>query len=819
VLVAIVMATGLMASCSGNDSDAAGESTQPSITTTTTAGPTGGDSAENATTATPTLASGLAGWSDPIDLPPAGNTSNPQDVVVHGDQLVAVGAATFGDTTRGAVWRSADQISWDVDATAFGEGRQWPRRVVSFGDQLVAIGYAEGPSADESRNPDAIGWTSTDGISWQRIDALPATAASEYSLGLAVVNDEVWIAGYTTVEGTLSDYQVAPDGTVLGPDAPEDLRDAATPIVDRQLWGTFPRPLLIRSTDGTTWEEVALPGVGFAEFHAVASTADGLPIVAGADAADRMAVWRQGADGAWTRLSPPVPADADRVYSLGEWHGNLVVGASDGSGGVHAPGGTWTTLPAFTLADLVDAGDRLVTVGWSPIGDGDDYQIFVAESVDATAWSGVELPTNQFLVAATLYGDGLVAVGSYPDASGTRVPAMWTGGSPTESVAGEALAAAPREQPEAPTAPIADVLSFDGTAWTAELANDDLLGAALIKDMADLELDRANDLVVTDDGAVWVATERQGVFRLSAGTWTHFGVDDGLPANGVRFLAAGPDGTVVAASVTGPAVFDGATFRAADLPAGIADPRVIDLAGDGSTVWAATGSGLVSWDGSEWYQHGAADGLPTAQVIGGELPAGLAKTVYLTDDGVIAEFPGVGLASWAGSSWTVLDVPHYDTLLAVGWDGSAIYGLEDGNKMAVHRWHADGSVEPLGVKVQFGTAALGRDGTVWITDNLGGIYEVRGGSATLTSSPAGVSTFYVGRVAALGDQVFLKASSGMYVHSGGAWSHYAEATDLDYPLGGHDNSFSTGAIYALAIGPDGRVWALSRESLPEWADG
>mgnify|MGYP001815632024 CR=1 FL=1 len=42
------------------------------------------------------------------------------------------------------------------------------------------------------------------------------------------------------------------------------------------------------------------------------------------------------------------------------------------------------------------------------------------------------------------------------------------------------------------------------------------------------------------------------------------------------------------------------------------------------------------------------------------------------------------------------------------------------------------------------------------------------------------------------------------------------AIGLDYTLDGGDHGFSTGAIYRLAAAPDGSVWALSFEVLPEY---
>jgi hypothetical protein len=64
----------------------------------------------------------------------------------------------------------------------------------------------------------------------------------------------------------------------------------------------------------------------------------------------------------------------------------------------------------------------------------------------------------------------------------------------------------------------------------------------------------------------------------------------------------------------------------------------------------------------------------------------------------------------------------------------------------------------------------------------------------------------------------VKASTGTFVSADGTWTAYLEAEGLNYPLTGHDCSLSTGAIHAMAEGPDGTIWALSREQLPEWRE-
>jgi hypothetical protein len=82
--------------------------------------------------------------------------------------LVAVGWDESGEDTDGAVWTSADGISWvrvpDDEAVFGGEGVQTINYVIVGGPGLVAVGM-DGP--DDNIN--AAVWTSPDGITWTQV--------------------------------------------------------------------------------------------------------------------------------------------------------------------------------------------------------------------------------------------------------------------------------------------------------------------------------------------------------------------------------------------------------------------------------------------------------------------------------------------------------------------------------------------------------------------------------------------------------------------------------------------------------------------------
>jgi hypothetical protein len=93
---------GVVASCSGDDS-ATEPTSEPSVATTPRTSPE--------PPLPPAPLSGLAAWSDAIDLPPIGDTSSVQGMAVRNGELIAVGFAQFGDERRGGLWHSGDGVT------------------------------------------------------------------------------------------------------------------------------------------------------------------------------------------------------------------------------------------------------------------------------------------------------------------------------------------------------------------------------------------------------------------------------------------------------------------------------------------------------------------------------------------------------------------------------------------------------------------------------------------------------------------------------------------------------------------------------------
>ena len=98
------------------------------------------------------------------------------------------------------------------------------------------------------------------------------------------------------------------------------------------------------------------------------------------------------------------------------------------------------------------------------------------------------------------------------------------------------------------------------------------------------------DIVQDGRGFLWVATD-DGVYRYDGQQFTHYSMQDGLPAMGVRNLGVAPDGAVCAGTRDGLACWNGSRFTPAGA-GGIPAVWVQSLASGPGALWAGTAVGL-----------------------------------------------------------------------------------------------------------------------------------------------------------------------------------------------------------------------------------
>jgi signal transduction histidine kinase/ligand-binding sensor domain-containing protein len=99
------------------------------------------------------------------------------------------------------------------------------------------------------------------------------------------------------------------------------------------------------------------------------------------------------------------------------------------------------------------------------------------------------------------------------------------------------------------------------------------------------------------DGALWVASQQQGLSRISGGEAVTLSVAQGLPRELVRGFAEAPDGALWAATFAGVVRFARGSLRPELVSEGLADRRVDTIAVDAAGVpWVGTRGGLARWD-------------------------------------------------------------------------------------------------------------------------------------------------------------------------------------------------------------------------------
>jgi signal transduction histidine kinase/ligand-binding sensor domain-containing protein/ActR/RegA family two-component response regulator len=126
------------------------------------------------------------------------------------------------------------------------------------------------------------------------------------------------------------------------------------------------------------------------------------------------------------------------------------------------------------------------------------------------------------------------------------------------------------------------------------------------------------------DGMLWVATD-DGVYRYDGQQFTHYSMQDGLPAMGVRVLGIAPDGALCAGTRDGMACWNGSRFSPHGAE-GVPRTSVQALATGPGALWAGTTEGLLVRRGNGAFAP--APGWPTR-------PARPVKAIWVDAEGVV----------------------------------------------------------------------------------------------------------------------------------------------------------------------------------------
>ena len=293
---------------------------------------------------------------------------------------------------------TAPAITWTrlPDDPMFDSTAIWT--ITAGGPGLVAAG---GSHTDEGMMVDAIVWTSSDGVTWERIDD------PSFSAGIppAEISFENPGAG-------IGDVAAGPLGVVgVGFNG----RGAA-------VW---------TSPDGIAWSAIDdddLQGEGFSNLLAVTAGGPGWVAVGDVDMDGGVWVSEDGYD--WVRVEDDDLLAGDRVdvtiYDVAVWNGDLIavgaLGIDGGSGERTERGAVWTSPDGLEWTELQDPSFASNRVFEAVSVDPETGTVFALgspagtlTSVDGTAWETTSTGAGQLPPSSSVAWDRDRAVAGGPD--------------------------------------------------------------------------------------------------------------------------------------------------------------------------------------------------------------------------------------------------------------------------------------------------------------------------------------------------------------------------------------------------------------------
>jgi hypothetical protein len=347
---------------------------------------------------------GITGWQRQADVgftvadAPSAAIATGRDGV-GGGRLFAVGSSEDGDVGVAAAWSSADGSGWtrqqlpDAALSALQSVADGPAG-------LVAVGFSYGAEV-----PAPVVWRSADGDAWQRV-ADPALGAGEMRavaggprgyLALGVEEG----AQARTVMWQSQDGLAWSGPAVVGAIPTGSTINGLIASADGYLaYGSLPtgapsdQPVIWLSVDGTSWEQLEVPGPPGGVVNDVSVGADVIVAVGaayGEDDLGEVLTWLSNNGREWELTSDGSTAGAmSGVAAFGG--GFVAVGAIeharflfDAAAWSSVDGRTWTRLsddPSFEQArlyDVIPAGDRLAAIGERGLDQ-------LAEEIEPAVW-------------------------------------------------------------------------------------------------------------------------------------------------------------------------------------------------------------------------------------------------------------------------------------------------------------------------------------------------------------------------------------------------------------------------------------------------
>lgn len=314
-------------------------------------------------------------------------------------------------------------------------------------------------------------------------------------------------------------------------------------------------------------------------------------------------------------------------------------------------------------------------------------------------------------------------------------------------------------------------------------------------------------IAVGSDGSIWMGTTT-GVVRFDGKRYTPFSQEGGLPFYDVDFIAAGPNGEILAGMQT---IFDYMSSSSTNWISrfdrtqwtnmfqryrhpGIDTMTSIAIRSD-TDVWAVIAGRLNHYDGVSWKDSVAVEGMEaeSLKLVACDSEGGL----WITGGRIVSKysygkwenhvFPGSNITALAMGPGSIVGVA---TVSSQNMCGISVF---DGTAWKEY---------PLGKGGNHSVAALAFDssGSVW-AGTSGGLYHLNNGDWTKFSNSTSISAA-AGEILGTdrsGSPV-LSLQGGFLIQNGTAWDKYLYPAEID-------------TVKMTVVAPDGVIWVGSSNGL------